>query len=152
MPKPISVLLVDDNPTFLRVATRFLQEHCNNEVEVIGVAGGGRQALTQAVELQPQVVVLDLIMPDLHGLKVIPLLREVLPEVGIIILTLHDIDSYREAALEAGADAFVPKAALTTNLLPTIRQVARTGGPGTVAQVSAPVAETRDNFDITGGG
>lgn len=120
---PISVLLVDDNAAFLNILTRFLQEHCQNEVVVGGTAGGGEEALDKAQALRPQVILLDLAMPDLPGLEAIPRLRRLLPDVGIIALTLHDTNGYLEAALAAGADAFVSKFTLDTDLLPAIRQV-----------------------------
>ena len=123
--KPISVLLVDDNPAFLRIVTRFLQEH--DDVVVVGVAGGGEEALALAQDLKPDIVLIDLAMPGLSGLETIPRLRAVLPEVGIIALTVLDTNGYREAALAASADDFVPKATLDTDLLPAIRRVAQAG-------------------------
>jgi two-component system NarL family response regulator len=125
----IRVLLVDDNPTFLRLAARFLREHCSDEVEVVGTLSEGEAAVQEAPELQPEVVLLDLSMPDLPGLKAIPLLRAELPEVRIIILTLLDTNGYRKAALAAGADGFVPKATLANDLMPTIRQVLQSDQP-----------------------
>ena len=120
---PIRVLLVDDNPTFLRIAARFLREHCNGELEVVGTVRGGKIAVAKAPELRPQVILLDLAMPDLHGLAAIPLLRAELSEVGIVVLSLLDTEGYRQAVQEAGADAFVAKATMSTDLLPTIRRV-----------------------------
>lgn len=124
--KLISVLLVDDNPNFLRIAQRFLQTQ--DDLMVVGVARGGRQAVVQAVGLRPQVILLDLAMPDLPGLEAIPLLRAELPELGIIVVTLLDGDAYREAALAAGADDFVPKMTMNTDLPPAIRRVVQTIG------------------------
>ena len=121
--KPISVLLADDNPAFLRIATRFLQQH--DDIVVVGAAGGGEEALALTQDLQPDIVVIDLAMPGLSGLETIPRLRAVLPEVGIIALTVLDTNSYREAALAAGANDFVPKASLDTDLVAAIRQVAK---------------------------
>jgi two-component system nitrate/nitrite response regulator NarL len=95
--KPISVLLVDDNPVFLRVATRFLQQH--DDIVVVGAAGGGEEALALTHDLQPDIVVMDLAMPSLSGLATIPLLQVVLPGVGIIALTVLGANSYRQAAL-----------------------------------------------------
>lgn len=121
--KPISVLLVDDNPVFLRIAARFLQQH--DDIVVVGAAGGGQEALALAQDLQPELVVIDLAMPGLSGLATIPLLQVVLPKVGIIALTVLDTNGYRQAALAAGANDFVAKASLDTDLLPAIRRVAQ---------------------------
>ncbi len=122
---PISVLLVDDSPTFLGIATQFLQQH--DELTVVGVVHGGREAVAQARLLCPDIVLIDMAMPDLSGLEVIPHLREVNPELGIIALTLYDTDAYRQAALMVGADDFVAKAAMHTHLLPAIRRLALPG-------------------------
>jgi len=120
---PISVLLVDDNPTFLRIATHFLQSQ--EDVVVVGTASGGEEAVAMARDLRPQVILLDLAMPGLPGLQAIPRLRDTLPEVGIIALTLLDTKGYRQAALLVGADDFVPKVAMNSALLPAIQRVAR---------------------------
>jgi len=138
--EPISVLLVDDNPTFLRVAARFLQAH--EGVNVVGTANGGQEALVKAQDLRPQVILLDLAMPDLPGLQAIPRLREVVPQTGIIALTLLDTSGYRQAALSAGADDFIPKAALNTDLLPAIQRLAQAGRDDASAADTPPPVET----------
>jgi DNA-binding NarL/FixJ family response regulator len=125
MARPISVLLVDDNLIFMRILTRFLEAQSGREVSVVGSADAGRKALTLAPLLRPQVILVDLAMPDIHGLDLIPRLRASLPEGIIIALTLMDPRSYRDAALAAGADAFVSKATLEGDLLSTIRPLAR---------------------------
>jgi two-component system response regulator NreC len=122
---PITILLVDDNPTFLKVAVDFLMEHGRKEVGVIGQAGGGYEALSMAENLQPQVIVVDLAMPDLPGLSLIPRLRKMLPEAGIIVLSMLDTKRYREAAISVGADGFVSKADMFAHLIPAIRQAAQ---------------------------
>ncbi len=121
MTETISVLLIDDNATFLRIAARFLGDH--DDIRIVGTAPGGEEGLRLAKKLKPQIILLDLAMPDLPGLDAIPLLREVLPEVKLIALTMLDTDAYRTAAKKAGADAFVAKAAMGTNLLSAIRRV-----------------------------
>jgi two-component system nitrate/nitrite response regulator NarL len=123
----IRVLLVDDHEPFLRVATEFLQRH--HELVVVGTAREGKEALALAQALRPQIILLDLNMPGLNGLETIPHLRVMLPQTGIIALTLLDPRTYRQAALAAGADDFVSKANLTTDLLPAIRRVAQTVWP-----------------------
>jgi two-component system nitrate/nitrite response regulator NarL len=140
--EPISVLLVDDNPTFLRVAARFLQSH--EGVNVVGTANGGQEALTKTQTLRPQVILLDLAMPDLPGLQAIPRLRELSPQTGIIALTLLDTSGYRQAALSAGADDFIPKAALNTDLLPAIQRVAQVSrGDASATDTTSPADDDR---------
>jgi len=112
------VLVVDDNEAFRRVATDFLQRH--DELIVVGAICGGEEALAQAQDLQPQVILIGL---DTLGLEILPCLRNILPDVGIIALTLLEGNAYRQAALAAGAGDVVRKAELTTDLLPAIRHV-----------------------------
>jgi DNA-binding NarL/FixJ family response regulator len=121
----ISVMLVDDNPTFLRILTRFLEERCADEVIVVGSAGSGIEALARVADLRPQAVLLDLAMADMPGWEVIPRLRMAYPEIGIIVLTLLDPSGYREMTLKAGADEFVSKSALGIDLLPAIRRASQ---------------------------
>jgi DNA-binding NarL/FixJ family response regulator len=125
---PISVLLVDDNPTFLRILGDFLGEE--EDILVVGVAQSGEEALVKAKELRPQVILLDLAMPGLNGFNTTPRLRSMMPAVGIIALTVLDANGYREAALAAGADDFVAKANLNTHLVPAIRRVVKSGRSG----------------------
>jgi two-component system response regulator DevR len=120
--RPTSVLLIDDNLIFLRIATRFLDAY--DDVTIVGAVTDGEQALTQVPELRPDIVLIDTTMPDLvGGLSFLTRLRAVLPSVGIIALTLIGTDGYQQAALEAGADEVVPKAAMGTGLLAAIRRV-----------------------------
>ncbi|NJP05111.1 MAG: response regulator [Chloroflexaceae bacterium] len=121
--EPIPVLLVENNPIFLRIALLLLQKHYHNEVVVIGAAGRGEDALIQARELRPSVVLLDLGMPGLTSLEIIPRLRKILPCVGIVALGLLDTYGSRQAALSAGADEFIPKASLNSDLMPAIWRV-----------------------------
>ena len=118
---PISVLLVDDNVTFLHILIDFLREE--EDILVVGTARSGEEALARVNELQPQVILLDLAMPGLGGFKTIPRLRNVTPGVGIIVLTVLDTNGYCEAALAAGADDFVAKANLNTDLIPAIQRL-----------------------------
>jgi DNA-binding NarL/FixJ family response regulator len=118
----ISVLLVDDNVTFIRIARRLLDAH--DGIVVVGAIRGGEDALAQVQDLKPEVVIVDTSMPSLPGgLGFIGRLRSVLPDVWVIALTLIGTDGYRRAALGAGADDFVPKAAMGTDLLSAIERV-----------------------------
>jgi DNA-binding NarL/FixJ family response regulator len=121
---PVSILLVDSNSTFLHLIRRFL-DSCGGDMVVTGEAADGREAMVMAQELKPQVIVLDLNMPDLSGLEVIRRLRTVLPQAGIVALTMRDHEFYREAVMEAGGDGLVSKATSGMDLLPTIQGVIR---------------------------
>ena len=121
---PRTVLLVDDNPTFLRMLTRFLADQDEIALEVVGTVVGGHEAVAQAETLQPDVVLVDLQMPLQSGLELLPHLRTRLPDARLIALTLLDPDSFEAPALAAGADAFVSKASLEHDLLPALRRLA----------------------------
>jgi len=137
--RPISVLAVDDNARFLEILTRFLRTRHPDEVIVLGVASSGVEALTQADALRPQLVLLDLAMPDMPGWEVIPRLRVAHPDMGIVVLTLLDPFGYREMTLKAGADEFVSKSALGTDLLPAIRRASLGNRPQRGAAKPAPI-------------
>jgi len=117
----IRVLLVDDNATFLTSAAEFLERQ--TELVLIGAINTAEDALSRVELLKPDVILLDLEMPGVSGLEIIPQLRVRLPQAGIIALSLLSGVSCREAALEAGANEFVSKTRLVTDLLPVIRQV-----------------------------
>jgi DNA-binding NarL/FixJ family response regulator len=124
----MSLMLVDDNATFLRILQRFLEERGAGEISVIATAGGGTEALSKAPVVCPKIIVVDLAMPDMHGLEVIPRLRRILPDAGIIALTMLGGEGYRRAAIAAGADDFVTKGELEVELLPAIRRVGQVRG------------------------
>jgi DNA-binding NarL/FixJ family response regulator len=119
----IRVLLVDDSQAFRRAATEFLRRH--DALIVVGAICEGEEALAQAQELRAQLILIGL---DRSGLEIISRLRGMLPDVGIIALTLLEGHASRQAAIGAGADELVRKADLTTELLPAIRQVIQAKG------------------------
>jgi CheY-like chemotaxis protein len=113
------VLLVDDNEKFLNLSCDFIESECEG-VEVIGTAASGREALGFIEETRPDLLIIDLAMPDMSGLELTAEIRSLLPGVPIIILTLFDSPRHRQAAFEAGANAFVPKAEMDILLPSTI--------------------------------
>lgn len=136
----LRLFLVDDHPGFLRALTGFLE--AADGLAVVGSVTRGAEAVLKIGALRPDVVLVDLLMPGLPGLEIIPRLRAARPEMGIIALTLLETDDYRRAALTAGADDFVTKATMDTTLVPAIRRVARARGLG-AAMESAPGTESR---------
>jgi len=116
----VRALLVDDSPRFLDAARRFLTAQA---MEIVGEAHTGQEALGLIDVLAPDLVLLDLELPDVDGLSVLRLIKARPDAVRVIIVTIHDQDEYRAAAAAAGADGFVPKRELTTALVPLIRQL-----------------------------
>jgi DNA-binding NarL/FixJ family response regulator len=95
------------------------------DMEVVGEAGDGREAVEQATALQPDIVLLDLTMPDENGLAVLPRLKQAVPQAHILILTMHEDEAYLRQAVRLGAAGYVLKKAADTELLSAIRAVAR---------------------------
>jgi DNA-binding NarL/FixJ family response regulator len=117
------ILFIAGNPAFRPVVTRFLGE-CE-ELSVIDILPASEKVLAQAQDLQPQVILLDLDTSDPTGLETLINLRTLLPEVGIIALSLLDAGGYQQAVLAAGANDLVLKNNLSTDLFPAIRRAAR---------------------------
>jgi DNA-binding NarL/FixJ family response regulator len=122
----IRVLLVDDQPVVRRgLRVRFQLEP---DMQVIGEASTGSDALTLAQILTPDVVLMDIEMPDMDGIEATVALRTVVPQSAVVILSIHTDRQTRMKAQAAGAVAFVEKRGTTDILLAAIRQaVGRTG-------------------------
>ncbi len=117
--RTIRVLLVDDHAEFLAALARFLS--VDPTVKAVGQAHSGTEALKRTAELGPDLVLVDLSMPDMNGLEVTRQLKRLPNAPCVIMLTMHDLPQYRAAAKAAGADGFVSKAGFGTQLRPTIR-------------------------------
>jgi DNA-binding NarL/FixJ family response regulator len=115
------ILLVDDNPEFLESAARFLSADPN--ITVAGHALSGQEALKQITRLAPDLVLMDLAMPDMSGLEVTQRIKTQTNPPYVIILTLHDNPEYRAAAKDVGADGFIAKSEFGTNLCPLIHRI-----------------------------
>ncbi|MBI2988001.1 MAG: response regulator transcription factor [Deltaproteobacteria bacterium] len=116
--RKIKILLVDDSAQFLRSATSFLSQ-CPS-VEVIGTATSGKDAIKKVQELRPDLVLMDIAMPEMNGLKATRSIKANPRAPKIIIVTIHDDAEYRSATKDAGADGFARKSNLYTHLLPMI--------------------------------
>jgi len=121
MTTPVRILLVDDNPYFLDVARDFLL--MQESFQVAGIATDGSGALEQAMELHPDVILLDLNLGGESAIKLIPVIKERLPETKIVVVTIQDGGSYRDAVLQQGADAFVQKSVMTRTLITSINNL-----------------------------
>ena len=114
----IRVLLVDDNPEFLDAATRFVATE--PRIEVVGQALSGREAVKMTGKLQPDLVLMDYVMPDMNGIDATREIKNRSAVSRIVILTMHDLKEYRSQAEAAGADGFIAKADFGRDLLPLI--------------------------------
>jgi len=118
----IRVLLVDDQAVVRRaLRTRFDLEP---DLEVVGEASSGREALSLAQTLSPDVVLMDIEMPGMDGIEVTTVLLRAVPQSIVVILSIYDDAQTRERAKGAGAVAFVEKRGATDTLLSAIRQAA----------------------------
>lgn len=123
--KKLRVVLADDH-SVLRAGLRALLNG-EPDIEVVGEAGDGQEAVALAERLRPDVVVMDISMPKLDGLRATRQITEHLPDVHVLILTMHDGDQYLLQALEVGGAGYVLKRSADTDLLEAIRIVAKGG-------------------------
>jgi CheY-like chemotaxis protein len=125
---PLRLLLVDDSHLFLGTLRRLLDTM--STVDVVGVATSGREALELVDRLKPEIVLTDLAMPEMDGLELTRRLATRPERPTIIIMSAHDLPTYRQATREAGADAFVTKADLVNQLEPLMRHLFNRPRPG----------------------
>jgi DNA-binding NarL/FixJ family response regulator len=117
----IRLLLVDDRPAVRRGLRIWLALDPN--MEVVGEADDGAEAISLARALRPDVILMDVEMPGMDGIVATAALRATAPHVAVVILSLYDDARTRARAREAGAAAFVAKHQAKTALLATIRRV-----------------------------
>ncbi len=103
----VRVLVVDDHPAFRKALTSALR--LVDDIEVAGEAGGGVAACEGAAELRPDVVLMDLSMPDLDGIGAMKKIHESSPDMPVVILTAHADPGVEREAREAGASGFLAK-------------------------------------------
>lgn len=120
--RPIRLLLVDDHPV-VRKGTRELLEG-ESDLTVLGEAGNGLEAIALARELRPDVILMDVSMPQMNGIEATKAIKAEHPSVGVLVLTSYDDDAYVFALLEAGAAGYLLKNASEDDLLGAVRAVA----------------------------
>jgi DNA-binding NarL/FixJ family response regulator len=119
---PIRVLLVDDHAMVRRGMRDFLELH--DDIEVVGEAADGSEAVERAEELRPDIVVMDLMMPNLDGIEATARIKAAHPELEVIALTSFIEEARVVAAIEAGASGFLLKDAEADELAAAIRAAA----------------------------
>lgn len=118
-----SILLADDHAV-LRGGLKMMLD-AQLDMEVVGEAGTAWQALDVAKELKPDLCLLDLSMPGVGGLEIIPDLKNHVKTMKILVLTMHDDEGYMRAVLKSGGHGYILKKAADTELLTAIRYVAQ---------------------------
>lgn len=115
------LLLVDDH-AIVRAGLRMLLES-QPDMEIVGECENGRDAIQRALQLKPDVILMDIAMPDMPGYEATRAIKQQLPNVTILALTMHESDEYFFEMLSAGASGYVPKKAAPTELVNALRVV-----------------------------
>ena len=125
---PARLLIVDDHD-LMREATRLMLEG-EPDLEVVGEAVNGRHALELCRQLRPDLVLMDVRMPEMDGLTATRAVKEELPEISVLLVTVYESDDYRWEGASAGAAGYILKDASRQQLLEAVRKALRPGGEG----------------------
>lgn len=123
MAKTIRVLIADDH-TIVRSGVRLLLQ-TEDDIEVVGEAENGKEAVELAVKHQPDIVLMDIAMPEVDGLEATSQIKAQCPKTSVLVLTMHRSDDYFFEMLKMGASGYVLKAAETDELIHAVRVIAR---------------------------
>lgn len=119
----LKLLLVDDHAVVRFGLQMLLEEH--DDIEITGEAATGREAIDAVVRLRPDIVLMDIGLPDISGIEATREIKRIRPETAIVVLTIHEDEEYFFNMLQAGASGYVPKRAAPEELLTAIRAAAR---------------------------
>ena len=123
MTRKITVLLVDDHSLVRRGFRRMLEDE--PDMVVVGEAGDGEQAIKLALELQPQVIIMDCALPGTNGLEATRQILEDRPDTAVLMLSMHSENTWVRQAIDAGAKGYILKNAMNLELGPAVRRVAK---------------------------
>jgi two-component system response regulator NreC len=140
----VRVLIVDDH-TVVRSGLRLLLI-ANDDIDVVGEAGTARDAVFRARQLKPDVILMDVVMPDQSGIEAVPQLVHEHPETKVLMLSMQDDPRYVREAFAAGASGYVLKEAADAEVVAAVREVARGGryvNPELGARLVAAEADAR---------
>jgi DNA-binding NarL/FixJ family response regulator len=115
---PFRIMIADDEPHIRSALRNIVERH--EDWTVCGEAVDGVKAIEKAEELRPDLVLLDISMPNLDGISATPRIREKVPGTGVLILTLHESLDLARMAASAGAWGYVTKSLASSDLVPTI--------------------------------
>lgn len=115
------VLIVEDVPQMREAIKSLISSEC----EIVGELDDGSAVLKSALDLRPNIILLDISLPNVSGMVLLPQLRSVLPESKIIMLTNHSEPAYKQEAARQGADAYILKSNAADQLPSAIRNLCR---------------------------
>ncbi len=121
----IRVLIVDDHAVVRSGIKLLLDRH--DDIETVGEAGSGKDAIFRVRELSPEVILLDVVMPGESGIEVLPRLLKEAPEAKVLVLSMQDDPSYVREAFAAGASGYVLKEAADEEVVTAVREIAGGG-------------------------
>jgi DNA-binding NarL/FixJ family response regulator len=118
---PITVFLADDHAVMREGLARLLESH--TDFKIIGAANNGRDAVKQVLQLKPQVVIMDISMPDMNGIEAARQIRERAPDIRVVILSMHATSAHIFHALEAGVRGYILKESAGSDVVDAVRTV-----------------------------
>lgn len=136
---PIRVVIVDDHPMIRDGTAVYLRE--TDDIEVVGVAADGRSGLDQVRQHRPDVLVLDLRLPDMPGVDVARQLRREFPDLSIVVMTGYDYQAYRRELGRMGISTVLGKTASGSEIASAVRAAAAGGQGAAAAEGADPAAE-----------
>jgi DNA-binding NarL/FixJ family response regulator len=139
MSEAIRVLLADDHALVRKGFRRMLED--DPEIDVVGEAADGAEAVALAGQLQPKVIVMDMAMPGLNGMQACMEILRILPKTNILILSMYSEENYVRNALNAGARGYILKNAMDIDLAAAIKKLAagqKVVGPGLLSSPYEP--------------
>jgi two-component system response regulator NreC len=119
----LRILIVDDHG-IVRAGIRALLE-AQPDIQVVGEAARGEEGVEKAVQLQPELVLMDITLPEMDGIEATRLIKEKVPDVQVLVLTMHDDEEFFFPVLKAGASGYILKGAEPQELLYAIRVVSQ---------------------------
>ncbi len=147
----IRILLADDH-LIIRDGLKVLI-NAQPDMQVIGEADDGVSALQQTIELEPDIVIMDVTMPELNGEQATRQIKEKIPQVKVLVLTMHEDKVYFQELLRAGASGYIPKRAASEELIGAIRVVYQGGvfvDPYILSSAVSALSSSPGEDDLTG--
>ena len=149
MPRKLRIVLADDHAVVRKGFRLILNQE--PDLEVVAEAGNGREAVRLALELRPDLTIMDIAMPDMTGVEATRRIRENCPDCQILILSMHKDAVYVRESLRAGARGYLLKESIDEDLLRAVRAVGMGGGflsPEISRTVLDDYQQTADPFDL----